>query len=369
VRLAALELEPLEIPFRAAFRHASAERSRTETVWVRARSSAGSVGHGEGCPRRYVTGEDLASAAAFFARHREALLGEIAELADVARYAAQHEAEIDRNPAAWCAIELALLDVLARDAHLSVEGLLGLPELSGTFRYSAVVDVQSQQKTGHAIERYLALGIRDFKLKLGGELELDRARVAALLARRVPDLRLRLDANNLWRSRDVAARYLAALDAPAFALEEPLAAGALDELAALAAERGVPIILDESCARAAQLSALPAPAERWIVNLRVSKMGGLMRALRVVDAARARGIRLIVGAQVGETSLLTRAALPVAARAGDLLLAQEGAFGGVLLAEDPCTPELRFGHAGALAFERPLAPGWGLEVRSASPRS
>jgi L-alanine-DL-glutamate epimerase-like enolase superfamily enzyme len=191
--------------------------------------------------------------------------------------------------------------------------------------------------------------------------------VAALLARRVPDLRLRLDANNLWSARATAARYLAELDAPAFAVEEPLAAGDLSELAALSAERGAPIILDESCARAGQLAALPGPSESWIVNLRVSKMGGLLRALRVVDAARARGIALIVGAQVGETSLLTRAALGVAARASDLLLAQEGAFGSVLLAEDPCTPELRFGPGGALTIERPLAPGWGLTVRSPSP--
>jgi L-Ala-D/L-Glu epimerase len=359
VTLAELELAPLRIPFRAPFRHAAAERRSTETVWVRARSHAGAIGHGEGCPRCYVTGEDVRSAAAFFDRHRGALLREIAAPADLERYAAAHEAEIDRNPAAWCAIELALLDVLAREADVSVEALLGLPELRGSFRYSAVVGVRAPR----AAERYLALGFRDFKLKLCGELEVDRASVDALAGRGAAGLRLRLDANNLWTSRADAARYLARLRAPAFALEEPLAPGALAELAALAEESGLRIVLDESCARAGQLDALPRGS--WIVNLRVSKMGGLLRSLRVVEAARARGLPLIVGAQVGETSLLTRAALAVAARAGELLLAQEGAFGRYLLAADPCSPELRFGREGALAIQHPLGPGWGLAVRSA----
>ena len=57
---------------------------------------------------------------------------------------------------------------------------------------------------------------------------------------------------------------------------------------------------------------------------------------------------MIVGAQVGETSLLTRAALTVARAAGDLLVGQEGAFGTLLLERDVCDPPLMFGKAGVL---------------------
>ena len=59
----------LRIPFRAAFRHASAERAVTETLWVEACSKDGFVGYGEGCPREYVTGENLNSAENFVAMH------------------------------------------------------------------------------------------------------------------------------------------------------------------------------------------------------------------------------------------------------------------------------------------------------------
>jgi L-Ala-D/L-Glu epimerase len=68
-----------------------------------------------------------------------------------------------------------------------------------------------------------------------------------------------------------------------------------------------------------------------------------------VSAAASRaGLGIIVGAQVGETSLLTRAALTVAMAAGKALVAQEGAFGTRLLAHDICNPPLMFGAGGVL---------------------
>jgi hypothetical protein len=72
---------------------------------------------------------------------------------------------------------------------------------------------------------------------------------------------------------------------------------------------------------------------------------------------------LIVGAQVGETSLLTRVALSVAQASGDSLIAQEGAFGTHLLQHDVCTPPLMFGAGGTLDYQSG-EPGWGLDCAS-----
>lgn len=57
---------------------------------------------------------------------------------------------------------------------------------------------------------------------------------------------------------------------------------------------------------------------------------------------------LIVGAHVGETSVLTRAALTVARAARDILVAQEGAFGTHLLLRDVVNPPVMFGPGGML---------------------
>ena len=369
---ATLELARIIIPFRRAFRHAAAERSETEGVWVEVRTRRGAVGHGEACPRPYVTGENLASVRAFFRRHRAWWCERIEDLSDLVAWMTMHRAEIDANPAAWCAVELAWLDALAQDRAVSVEALLGIDEVHGPFRYSAVVGVEQGEDFRAIVERYVAAGLDDFKIKLSGDLARDQVCLGRFAQLAPVGSRLRLDANNLWITPAEAARYLERLACAIFAIEEPLRpAGRYEALAELAAALRVRMILDESCLRAEQLVALtarsygdlvegPAP---WIVNLRVSKMGGLLRSLRVVELARQHGVRVVVGAQVGETSLLTRAALTVASEARGILVAQEGAFGKLLLSADICDEPLMFGRGGLLEAPTPSGPGFGLRIR------
>ena len=63
-------------------------------------------------------------------------------------------------------------------------------------------------------------------------------------------------------------------------------------------------------------------------------MGGILCSLGIAKEASKLNVPIIIGAQVGETSILTRAALTVAITYRDILLAQEGAFGTYLLKRD-----------------------------------
>jgi L-alanine-DL-glutamate epimerase-like enolase superfamily enzyme len=356
-------MTPLVIPFTTRFKHASADRGETSSVVVTATAADGTVGVGEGCPRPYVTGETIASALAFFAAQRPAA-ATLSTPEALARFVDAHADVLDGAPSAWCAIEVALLDLFGRAAGAPIESLLGLAPLAGEFRYSAVLGDMAPEAFAALATRYHAMGLRDVKVKLSGDAARDRAKLAALAALDGP-LRVRADANNLWNGRDEAAAYVRSLETPLFAIEEPLApAGRIDDLAQLSDTLAMPIVVDESVATAAAVTALPGDRRRWIVNLRVSKMGGVLRSLAVVAAARDAGLGVIVGAQVGETSRLTRAGLTVAHAAADRLVAQEGGFGTLLLTRDVCNPPLMFGAGGRLAVSdhpRLLAPGLGIE--------
>ena len=362
-RIRSLDLRRLHIPFTVAFRHASAERSETSSLWAQAVSQSGTTGCGESCPRSYVTGETLDTAEAFLSRHEAAVCSEIVDLASLRSWMASNARELDANPAAWCAIELALLDVLAKDDGQTVEAFLSLPDLQGRFFYTAVFGDASQQVFQATADQYRRLGFTDFKLKLSGDLDRDRAKLAIMRRWEPRSVRVRVDANNLWGDAAEAISFLRALDYPFFAIEEPLGPNQYEELVRVADALDCKIILDESFLRIGQLAMLRRTPARWLVNLRVSKMGGLLRSLAVVEAARQSRIGLVVGAQVGETSLLTRAALTVARAAGDALVAQEGAFGTRLLAHDVCDPPLMFGDGGVLdvaTFPWLRRPGLGL---------
>ena len=149
------------------------------------------------------------------------------------------------------------------------------------------------------------------------------------------------------------------------AIEEPLQVGDYDGCRRISQALEVPIILDESFLRIEQFHHLQPDPQTWILNIRVSKMGGILRSLAIAKQAKAMGFPIIIGAQVGETSILTRAALTVANQYRDILLAQEGAFGTYLLEHDITDIPLMFGKGGRLDAQSISGqPGLGLTFKN-----
>ncbi len=343
-----LTIAPLDIPFKTGFKHHSAERKKTQSVLVKAESKNGAVGWGESCPREYVTGEDVPGCLDFFTRHQSEMAS-IKDMDSLKEWVKTNESLIDVHPAAWCAMELAMLDMFSKDQSQSIEKTLGIPELAGTFEYTAVLSDSSEEEFRSQVKRYLALGFTDFKIKISGNLDIDKAKINFLLKDGVRDIRIRLDANNLWQDSMDACTYLKSLPFLPFAIEEPLKAFDYVGFKKIA-ENAIPIkiILDESALVPRHLEALRGSEDTFIVNLRVSKMGGLIRSLDFAEKCRVAGFPLIIGAQVGETSILTRAALVVANVHRANLLAQEGAYGTLLLESDITPYPWMFGKAGKL---------------------
>ena len=270
------------------------------------------------CPRPYVTGETLETARCVLRRGTKPALrdadrgpGVAARLDGVACGGARRES---RRRGARSSSRSSTL--LAKDARPDRGGTCCRCPPAGPFRYTAVLGDADADAFRATAERYRRYGFTDFKVKLSGNLERDRAKIAVFRGWSTQRLRVRVDANNLWTSADEAiavspgARLPVFRDRGADSAESVRRAGPHRRGARLPDRPG-----REPSARRADCRACCATAPaRWLINLRVSKMGGLLRSLAVVDAARAAGIGLIVGAQVGETSLLTRAALTVAAR-------------------------------------------------------
>lgn len=359
-----LQVQSLDIPFKQAFAHASAVRSTTESVLVTVVSDAGATGIGEGCPRRYVTGESIESITQFIDAHRSQWMA-FTNVDDLRQWIASHVELIDRNPAGWCAVELACLDLFGKEANLPVEALVGVVPLTGPFQYSAVLGTDSLTSFEKQLKQYLAVGFTDFKVKVTGRLEEDIEKLARLASAGAAQLRVRLDANNLWAEADEAIVYIKQLPGTMTAVEEPLKVGDCAGCRRVSEVLGIPIILDESFLRMEQFQTIRDTPSTWVINVRVSKMGGILRSLGIAKKAKEFGIPIVVGAQVGETSVLTRAALTVANNYQDILVAQEGAFGTLLLEHDICDPSLMFGAGGGLAPEAlALKPGLGLSLRS-----
>ena len=359
-----LDVFSFPVPFKVVFRHSSASRASAENVIVAAHSDGGFVGYGEGCPRSYVTGETVESCRKFIRRHESELATTVHDVENLRQWVADHRQVIDDDPAAFCAIELALLDLVGKVEGCPVEDLLDVPRLIGNFQYTAVLGDAPYLAYRWQLHRYRKRGFRDFKIKLSGDIRRDRTKIRPLSNMRDQAIRVRLDANNLWHSAGDCIAHIKPLSDKFFAIEEPLQKDDLDGFDRVAEACDTRIILDESLLRSEQLDTFEN-ADRWIANIRVSKMGGLIRSLEVAENAVHRRIGIIVGAQVGETSILTRAALTVAAAARPALIASEGAFGTHLLDRDLTSPCLMFGTGGLLVaddYELSKSLGLGLQV-------
>jgi len=364
LKIKKIEFSELNIPFNVTFSHASASRESTQSIWVKVATTRGLTGYGEGCPREYVTGESLESVKRFIEKINKSICKGIHSLDDLKAWVIQNETDIDVNPAAWCAVELAILDVIAQSEGCVIETLLDIPTAKELFTYTAILGNNALPSFEKQFNQYQEMGFEQYKVKLSGNYKDDKARLD-LLFNREKTMRVRVDANNLWNNKEAVIDYFRLLDQPIEAIEEPMIPGQYGDLRYIYAELAIPVILDESfCSRTQFIPIIESP-HCWILNIRVSKMGGLIRTIEIINTAESFAIPIIIGAHVGETSLLTRAGLVAARAAQKTLIAQEGGFGTYLLKYDICDEPLQFKKKGKLNFPTNIKgdSGFGIKIK------
>ena len=360
-----LELMSVDLPFRRAFRHSAAARSNSESLFVKCLTDTGAMGFGEGLPRVYVTGETRDDA---FALLETSILPKLVgmdfdSLDAVQRFLATCDGKAPSEwvascvpqSAAWCAVDLALLDAFGR----AFGQPLRLSENNAhcdPVHCAAVVSAGAGWRYALSLLKLKLYGFKQVKLKVNEQGVLDSARVA----RRVmgKNCGLRVDANMAWDA-SAALEHIRALEHVGIrCVEQPLDATDLDGLAKLVRETQAEIIADESFGDHASLERLLDRRACTGINVRISKCGGLVAAARRCEEALRTGLTVQIGCQVGESSLLSAAQLILisAVRSAKYL---EGCYGKHLLREDPVRPCLQLGYGG----RAPQVPdGFGLGV-------
>lgn len=340
----------LNIPFKGNFNQASFNRNHGESIWVETNRN-GVIGLGEGCPRFYVTGENLPGSLNWLKSIQDEVEKYCTDLPSLIDYVNNNAVIIDKYPSAWCALELALLDLFAREKMMSVEKLLQMPPVTNCiFSYTAVLSDDDTDNFNQKLQRFKKIGFYQYKVKISGDLERDFYKFQ-ILRKELPEngYSLRVDANNLWKDNlTEALNYFNTLQLPLIGIEEPFEKGRFKDISSLSQELNTPVILDESGATKADLTTAVNAMAKVILNIKVSKAGGILRSISLVNLARELGIKVIVGAHVGETSILTRAGMLLANYAGESLIGQEGGFGEHLLQYDYVYPVVQLGKNGVI---------------------
>jgi L-alanine-DL-glutamate epimerase-like enolase superfamily enzyme len=293
-------------PIAGGFTIARGTRTEAVVVVVTITDDDGTRGWGESVP---------------YARYGETVEG----VADTIR--ALDPRDLDRSGlrarlpagAARNAVDAALWDLEAKRTRRRVWDLAGASPPPACMVTAETLSIAAPEAMA---EKARALADRPLlKVKVGAD---DPIRRIAAVRAGAPEADLIVDANEAWSVDQLRAALpdLAALRVRL--LEQPVPADQDAGLAGL--DSPVPLCADESAHVAADVARLAALYDA--VNIKLDKTGGLTEALEMVDAARARGLGIMVGCMVG-TSLAMAPATVVAAGAdvvdldGPVLLARD----------------------------------------------
>ena len=227
------------------------------------------------------------------------------EAADLARAFAF----VRGHPMAKATLENAVLDAELRARGRSLAEHLGAVRE----RVACGVSVGIAPSTGTLLEQvagYLAEGYQRIKLKIEPGTDVERVRA---VREANPDILLSVDANAAYRLADVAT--FRALDAfGLLMIEQPLHHDDLWEHALLQKEIRTDLCLDESIRSAADARAAIELGACRIVNVKQGRVGGVLEAARVHDAAQELGVPVWCGGMletgIGRATNLALAALP-----------------------------------------------------------
>jgi L-alanine-DL-glutamate epimerase-like enolase superfamily enzyme len=304
----------------------------------------GFVGRGEAAPV-YYRGGSIESASEFLTEVAPALIGDdpfaLEEIGS-------RLADVEGEGAGKAALDAALHDWVGRRLGVPVWRLLGLSP--GAPPTSYTISIDSIEGTRDRVRR--ARDFRRLKIKMGGPDDLERLEAV----RSETDVPLRVDANEGWTLDSAAELMPALVELGVEFVEQPFPAADLDSFQGLSELRPrPPVVVDEGCQDLSDVA--PAAAYADGINVKLAKSGGIREAVRMIHAARALGLHVMLGCMV-ESQLGVAPAAAIASLADWVDL-----DGHLLLADEPFSG-LRFDNGRVLPGD---GPGLGLTPAGATP--
>jgi muconate cycloisomerase len=269
MRLASVEVIPYALPFKQPYVTARGQLDRREMVLLRLRDEDGLIGLGEAVPLGLRGGAGLEQVVAELdGLVRGSVLSAAVEAGKVGE-AARLPPKLEMSAPAHCAALTALLDLGER--------LVGAGSPGEPVPCNATLVAGRPAAVAEDAVRWAAEGYGTFKLKLGAGDDVEQVR--AVREALGPRAQIRVDANGAW-DLDTAKRVLNEIASFGIQLaEQPVAT--MERAAELARQTEIPLSGDESIETPEDALRASRTGAFGLTGVKLSKVGGLFRALRI----------------------------------------------------------------------------------------
>lgn len=337
----------------SGFRNAYSTRTVQKSAVVCVRARDGSVGLGNIDPSPGYSTETIEqSLVALRERLAPAVIGQ--DAANPHRVLERLDAVLEGYIDAKAAIEMACVDLAARHLGVAVHEWLGGAVVE-RLSFNAWIGIVAPDEAAAEARRWLDRGFRSCKIKVGGSVDHDVARVRAVREAVGPGMRLRVDANAGYDVPRAIALGRALEPLEVQWVEQPVAARDLAGMAAVRRGIGIAVMADESITDHASLVAAIRADCADYVKLKVMKQGGFLRCRRMVETAAAAGLGVIIGHGFG-LGINTMAEIMLAATSRAVVEGLE-CVGPLKTADDVVTEKL---DLSAGSIDLPAGPGLGV---------
>lgn len=260
-----------------------------DSTVVRLTTDRGLEGFGEVCPLGPVYLPSYAEGARTgMAELAPAVIGLDPRQIDVVNRAM--DSALKGHPYAKSAIDVACWDILGKAAGLPVSELLG-GRVGPDFVLYRAISQEAPEEMAAKVAAYRAEGYRRFQLKVGGDVETDVERIRAVSAELRPGDVLIADANTGWLRHEALRVVRAVRDVDVY-IEQPCLT--YEECLGVRRRTDHPFILDESIDSVASLVRAHSDEAADVVNLKISKLGGLTRARQARDVCVSLGLGMTI---------------------------------------------------------------------------
>jgi L-alanine-DL-glutamate epimerase-like enolase superfamily enzyme len=293
MKITRVECVPYKIPYHHPIVAASGTLTSAEHVLIRIHTSEGAVGISEAVARPFVYGESQTSIVAAVREWFEPLL--VGSDPFAVEDLLSKLSWIPANNTVHGAIDVALHDIRGKATKLPAWRMLGGvgKAMRVTHLLTAADPQEAAEEATKAVERY---GVTSFKIKVGGDVDSDVARVAAIRNAVGGAAAIHLDANHGW-SAEQAIRALTTMAPYNIDLvEEPCPAEDLIGRQRLSRHLSVTVMADESAPTLASASRELLTGSSRALSIKTTRTGFTVSG-KLVALANALGARAVIGSQ------------------------------------------------------------------------
>ena len=357
----------VSLPFQMDISHALTKTASADNIVAEVIAEGGRIkGYGEGTPRTYVTGESQQEAVENLSHLilDNPFPWEPKEISDIWNFLDGLPDERRYNPAI-CALETALLDAWGRDQKRNMIDFFPHDYRASQIDYGGAFPLGDNQKLNERCLLMKKMKINKIKLKMGKYFDTNQEALEIVSRVFGDNYDLKIDVNGVWNTA-LALKHIPLLQKYRVnVVEQPMMPNdpATAEFAEALKDSGIILMADESACSFGDVQKIIKEGHYKMINIRLSKLGGFRRSLKIIDVLRKENLFFQIGCHLGESGILSAAGRILSLLCKDSLY-YDGSYDDLLLKQNITTENISFGSGGKAG---PLkGPGLGVTINEQS---